>query len=108
MNDVLSGRGGRINAHFGNVQLREMVNQRRDVYLAKSTKKLDKAYIAADIVQHIRTLTPPGRFLKADPDGLWYDIGDERAIRKVGQALREFLPNIREEYPPPNNKNVPT
>ena len=88
-NDVLSGRGGRVNAHSGNVQLRAMVAQHKDGYLSRSTKKLEKAYIAADIVYHIRSLTPPGRFLVADPDGSWYDIGDERAIRKVAQALRE-------------------
>ena len=88
-NDVLSGRGGRVNAHAGNVQLRAMVAQHKDGYLSTSTKKLEKAYIAADIVYHIRSLTPSGRFLIADPDGTWYDIGDERAIRKVAQALRE-------------------
>ncbi|GAX18899.1 hypothetical protein FisN_8Hh117 [Fistulifera solaris] len=88
-NDVISGRGGRINAHVGNVQFREIVAQRRDDYRAHSTKKLEKAHIAAEIVYLIRSMDPPGRFLKEDPDGSWYDIGDEKAIKKVGQALRE-------------------
>ncbi|GAX12019.1 hypothetical protein FisN_8Lh117 [Fistulifera solaris] len=88
-NDVISGRGGRINAHVGNVQFREIVAKRRDDYRAHSTKKLEKAHIAAEIVYFIRSMDPPGRFLKEDPDGSWYDIGDEKAIKKVGQALRE-------------------
>ena len=43
-NDVLSGRGGRINAHPGNIQFREFVQLRKKDYLAKSTKKLEKAH----------------------------------------------------------------
>ena len=94
-NDVLSGRGGRINAHKGNVQFRELVISRKKEYLAKTTKKLAKAHIAADIVHYIRDLNPSGRFLKEDADGAWYDIGDAKAIKKVGQALREDAPDIR-------------
>lgn len=89
INDVLSGRGGRINAHSGNVQFREIVAQRKTDYLAKDTKKLQKAHIAAEIVDNIRNMEPSGRFLKEDPDGSWWDIGDAKAIKKVGQALRE-------------------
>lgn len=88
-NDVLAGRGGRINSHVGNIQFREIVLQRKEDYRAHSTRKLEKAHIAAEIVYLIRSLDPPGRFLKEDPDGAWYDIGDEKAIKKVGQALRE-------------------
>jgi len=97
-NDVLSGRGGRINAHVGNVQFREMVNQRKSEYLNVSTKKLEKAHIAATIVREVRGMVPSGRFLKQDSDtGMWYDIGDTKAIKKVGQALREDAPDIRQE-----------
>lgn len=95
-NDVLCGRGGRINAHEGNVQFREIVVANKKEYLAKSTKKLEKAHIAARVVEYIRTLNPPGRFLKEDADtGMWFDIGDAKAIKKAGQALREDAPDIR-------------
>jgi hypothetical protein len=96
VNDVLSGRGGRINAHVGNVQFREIVAERKKDYLAKETKKLEKAHIAADIVYFIRRMDPPGRFLKEDSNGAWWDIGDQKAIKKVGQALREDAPEIRD------------
>ena len=66
-------------------------------YIAKSTKKFEKAHIAASIVQQIRSMNPPGYFLKEDPDGSWFDIGDHKAIKKVGQALREDAPEVREE-----------
>lgn len=97
-NDVLCGRGGRINAHEGNVQFRDIVMANKKEYLAKTTKKLEKAHIAARVVEFIRTLDPPGRFLKEDADtGLWYDVGDAKAIKKAGQALREDAPDIRGE-----------
>mmetsp|Transcript_10427 Transcript_10427/g.14736 ORF Transcript_10427/g.14736 Transcript_10427/m.14736 type:complete len:593 (-) Transcript_10427:68-1846(-) len=96
-NDVLSGRGGRINAHDGNIRFREICQEHKKEYLAPTTKKLEKAHIAASIVDNIRAMDPPGRFLKEDPDGTWWDIGDFKAIKKVGQALREDAPEIRTE-----------
>jgi len=88
--DVLCGRGGRINSHVGNRQFREVILSRKKEYLAKTTKKLEKAHIAAAIVNDIRSMQPPGRFLKEDvKSGMWYDIGDAKAFKKTGQALRE-------------------
>jgi hypothetical protein len=93
--DVLCGRGGRVNTHPGNVTLRELVSLRQLEYLSETTKKLEKAYIAAEIVATIRAQFG-GRFLRQNPeDQYWYEIGDERAIRKVLQALREHGPQIR-------------
>jgi len=95
-NDVLCGRGGRINSHAGNVQFRDIIHSKKKEYLAPSTKKLEKAHIAAGIVNDIRTMDPPGRFLKEDRGtGMWFDIGDAKAIKKTGQALREDAPDIR-------------
>jgi hypothetical protein len=101
INDVLLGRGGRINKHQGNIQLRNIVASRQQEYLASTTQKLDKAYIAADIVSTIRlSNNPPGRFLEKNAlDHSWYEVGDERAIRKVLQALREHAPEIRSNNP---------
>eukprot|EP00804_Cyclotella_cryptica_P020644 CCRYP_003469-RA/>CCRYP_003469-RA protein AED:0.30 eAED:0.30 QI:462/1/1/1/0/0.5/2/451/775 len=97
-NDVLSGRGGRINSHPGNVRFREMVDSLKREYLDPRTKKIEKARIAARLVTAIRRSDPPGRFLKEDPHtGLWIEIGDERAWKKAGQALRESAPEIRAE-----------
>lgn len=97
-NDVLCGRGGRINSHAGNIKFRDVINARKKEYLAPTTKKLEKAHIAAAIVNDIRGMDPPGRFLKEERDtGMWYDIGDAKAIKKTGQALREDAPDIRSE-----------
>ena len=100
-NDVLSGRGSRISAHQGNVQFREMVLQRRNQYLASATTKLEKAHIAADIVRTIRSMNPPGRFLRQDKNEAWYDIGDRIAIKKAGQALRGDICEIQKQSETP-------
>jgi len=54
--------------------------------------------VAGEIVDKIRGLDPPGRFLKKDRDsGYWLDIGDNRAKEKTSQALREGAPLIRQK-----------
>jgi len=115
-NDVLNGRGGRINSHRGNVQFRQLVNRYKHTYLA--SKKLDKVKIANKIVQYVRSMNPPGRFLMEDPaSGDWIEIGDDKARKKAGQAMREKSDETRKEmkqrrasgaflaqhHPPPTN-----
>lgn len=92
--DVLSGRGGRIAQHPGNVYFRQLVRQYKPTYLSKQTKKLDKAKISATIVKTIRDMG--GKFLKeAEHDTeegtsiVWIEIGDVCARKKTGQAMRE-------------------
>ncbi len=66
----------------------------KDKYL--KAKKKEKPNVAGEIVDKIRSLDPPGRFLKKDRDsGYWLDIGDNRAKEKTSQALREGAPLIR-------------
>jgi len=97
-NDVLSGRGGRINSHAGNIKFRNLVDFHKHSYLAKTTKKLDKVKIADAIVKQIRNMHPSGRFLKEDADfSCWKEIGDEKARKKAGQAMREKAPETRRE-----------
>lgn len=98
VNDVLSGRGGRINSHPGNVHFRLLVNQHKHVYLSKQTKKLEKVKVADKIVQAIRNMVPAGRFLKEDPaTQQWIEIGDKKARKKAGQAMRENAEETRKE-----------
>ena len=74
-----------MNRHTGNKRYRALVESMKTAYLSPTTRKLEKAHIAASVVNSIRQLDPPGRFLKEDPkcSGIWYEIGDKAAIRKV-------------------------
>lgn len=117
-NDVLCGRGGRIAQHAGNLYFRDLVRKHRSTYLSRDTRKSHKAKIASKIVQTIRNLDPPGRFLKEQPkaestdksddstscedDGLfsgmtWLEVGDEKARKKAGQAMREKIDEGKKE-----------
>lgn len=97
--DVLSGRGGGINGHVGNVQFREWVRVRKNDYnLAQS--KVAKAQVAKEVIALVLNQNPPGRFLSKDPSsvgsqGWWIELDEEKIMAKTSQALREGAPQIR-------------
>lgn len=50
------------------------------------------------IVDEVKSLNPPGRFLKQDMSTkMWYDIGEKKSMDKTRQALREGAPEIMKE-----------
>ena len=54
--------------------------------------------ISRSIVEAVRSLNPPGRFLDKDPStGLWSDIGHKRAVEKTSQALRDGAATLRKQ-----------
>ncbi len=88
INDVLCGRGGKINAYSGNVQFRKLVKLHKKAYLM--VKKHEKVEIAQMVVNTIQSMDPPGRFLKEHEDSKsWVEIPNERVLKKTKQALRE-------------------
>jgi len=96
INDILCGRGGGSQNHSGNDYYRRMISFSKYRYL--SSNKREKREIALELVSRIYTLDPPGRFLeKNESDTRYNDIGEERAVVKVSQALREGAPDIRKK-----------
>jgi len=88
-NDVLCGRGGSAYHHVGNKLFREMIGENKEEYLSAKTNS-QKQSVAMKIIQQIRNLNPPGRFIRQDKHNMqWYDIGDKDARRKVSQAIRD-------------------
>lgn len=87
-NDVLCGRGGLTNHHPGNVFFRQLVRIKQESYLLAS--KREKAGVAKEIVDVVRELNPPGRFLKKDPKNpnMWIEIGDRKAREKTSQVSK--------------------
>jgi len=97
--DVLSGRGGSINSHSGNIRFREWVRVRKNDYNLAPTKA-EKARVAQEVIDLVRGQEPSGRFLQKDPThvgmgGWWVEIDEERVMAKTSQALREGAPQIR-------------
>jgi hypothetical protein len=105
--DVLSGRGGNVNQHFGNIYFREVVKGRKVEY--NIARKERKAEICREVVSHVAE--KGGTFLVKENDsslGFWIEQSDERTMAKVSQALREGAPKIREVMGSPgaNKKNA--
>mmetsp|Transcript_42537 Transcript_42537/g.102509 ORF Transcript_42537/g.102509 Transcript_42537/m.102509 type:complete len:516 (+) Transcript_42537:2110-3657(+) len=88
-NDVLMGRGGKNNQWTGNEKLREIARTRAAEYAVAS--KRAKSQISRELVEDIRLLSPPGRFLKKCPNSKWEDVGDEIAREKTSQVLRDAI-----------------
>jgi hypothetical protein len=89
-NDVLSGRGSQVNNHEGNIQFRAIVSEWKPAYNAANVANLEKTHICAEIVARIRAMDPPGRFLQFNErKRAWLEIGDIKARKKAGQALRQ-------------------
>lgn len=88
--DVLLGRGGLTNTNPGNIKFRSLVGKHRMAYC--TAPKGDKGALARFLCNFIRA--NKGRFLRKNDKeeaslGNWYEVGDDKAVMKCGQALRE-------------------
>ena len=111
--DILCGRGAFVNGHIGNQRLRTLAQERKAAFDAGNYT--EKRSLANEIVSILKALDPPGRFLKKasknpddedeDPDGApnkkkddeaptaeseWVELGDEKAIHKACQVMRDI------------------
>lgn len=104
--DVLSGRGVNIASHPGNERFRSLVNKRYDPNYCTSFSTIEKRALASEIVSHIKSLDPPGRFLKRGGrstssrglQGPWEELSPGDCIRKASQALRDCNRSDRSGY----------
>jgi len=88
-NDVMLGRGACTNNHPGNKHFRNVVKKHLGDYLA-AKNNYEKYLTTMDILTNIRSLKPPGRFILQDKKTkLWNEVGDDKARRKINEALRE-------------------
>ena len=88
-NDVLaSGRGNRAKKHPGNLRYHSWISELRDDYA--KCDKCDKPRYAKAIVTQVKSLNPPGRFLKLNEEtGLWSELEIRKVLIKIRQSLRE-------------------
>jgi hypothetical protein len=113
--DILCGRGAFVNGHIGNARLRDLAHARKTQF--DSGNYTEKRTLAMEVVTIIRSLDPPGRFLKRvdpskasatpanikptedknqpdEPDRTleagWEELSDEKAIHKACQVMRDI------------------
>ena len=104
--DVINGRGVNVAQHPGNQRFRALVKSHADQAYCTEYSALAKKAVAESIVQHIRNLNPPGRFLKRPTrkttaligEGVWEEMTDKDALKKTTQALRDCNRNDRTGY----------
>ena len=95
--DVLSGRGVNIAQHLGNERFRTLITSYTDEQYCAKYSVNEKKAAAKQIILHIQSLNPPGRFLKREGkggvsrglSGPWEELSDKDAIKKTCQALRD-------------------
>lgn len=104
--DVLSGRGVNIAHHAGNERFRTLITTYHDENYCSSYSASEKRAVAAEIIMHIHSLDPPGRFLKRAGKGQvsrglsgpWQVLTDKEACKKTCQALRDCNRSDRSGY----------
>ena len=106
VHDVLSGRGVNIALHPGNERFRSLVTTRADPSYCTSYSASEKRAVAEEIIKHIKSLDPPGRFLRREGrghkfrglNGPWEELSDRESIKKTCQALRDCNRQDRAGY----------
>ena len=90
-NDVLCGRGKRVENWAGNCKYRDLIKKYRSEYLSAKPKCASKSHIAQMINSIVENSLPPGRFLKKSEteEDEWCEISTYAAREKTCQALRE-------------------
>mmetsp|Transcript_10306 Transcript_10306/g.30182 ORF Transcript_10306/g.30182 Transcript_10306/m.30182 type:complete len:430 (-) Transcript_10306:424-1713(-) len=95
--DVLSGRGVNIAQHPGNERFRSLINTMYNEKYCSDFTTEEKKALALKIIKHIKSLDPPGRFLKRDGvsqssrglEGPWEELTEKECLKKATQALRD-------------------
>ncbi|KAL9182334.1 hypothetical protein ACHAXT_012986 [Thalassiosira profunda] len=73
--------------HPGNVAFRQMVDAHSAAYASAAPGK-ERNALSLLLVKEWRDQVPPGRFLQQNADtGLWDDIGNEKATKKISTRL---------------------
>ncbi|EJK65884.1 hypothetical protein THAOC_13214, partial [Thalassiosira oceanica] len=83
--DVLRGRGEVMNKHPGNVRFRREIEKVKSLYQTSSHKVKNR--LSWKILSKVGDYG--GRFLEKDDKGNWLETNQNRARKKVAQALRE-------------------
>jgi hypothetical protein len=85
--DVLLGRGNGIASFTGNQNFRKIIWRFRESY--KKAERNGKHSVAREVIEAVRELNPPGRFIERLDEEAYVIVSEQRALEKTCQALRE-------------------
>lgn len=86
--DVLNGRDKYAQYHLGNIFFRDII--KKDLAAYGICKRKEKKIFCEKVYHKIIFRYPPGRFLTWNTnENIWIPISKDKALRKIGQALRD-------------------
>lgn len=89
--DVVCGRGKAYREWPGNESFRKLIEDRLEDY-SNAKGRYEKGIIIREIVDQVRAQSSQGGgFVKQDPTGRWYEVGDFLAREKTSQHFRDCL-----------------
>lgn len=89
--DVVCGRGKAYREWPGNESFRKLIEDRLEDY-SSAKGRYEKGIIIREIVDQVRAQSSQGGgFVKQDPTGRWYEVGDFLAREKTSQHFRDCL-----------------
>lgn len=80
--------------HPGNERFRALIQARHDTSYCQNYTAEEKKAVADEIIRHIQSLVPSGRFLKRPGrakglEGPWSEMTEKETMKKTCQALRD-------------------
>lgn len=95
-NEIMIGRGRRIQQHAGNLKLQSLVQLKAKAY-SQNSDKTHKSFIISEIGMAIKQGSQYGGFVKKDTkSGLWYVVSESCIRSTIAQTFRDTLsPNYR-------------
>ena len=78
---------GYSNEHTGKGLVRMLARKQCQHYRLCSKK--EKSNMSRELVKAIQEMDPPGRFLKKNGEGVWEEVGVEKSLQTISQALRD-------------------
>ncbi len=104
-NDVVCGKGKTTSSLVGNQRYKVWINLHKDAF-AKALHEDEKKKIARSIVNAVSSSVPAGRFLSLDiHSGLWFDVGNERAVGIIMETLYAECGMMNRQGPPKGRRN---
>ena len=103
--DIICGRGKKSQKNGGNRRFHDAIAAHKERY-QQAERKSVKTQISLDILRHLQTSSPAGRFIKKE-GGKWIELEDSSVREKIGQALREMIYRRRVHGRPRLDKPTP-
>lgn len=96
-NDAVLLAGGSFDSTLnkGTARLLHLVKERRESVTLLSP--FERPVVAVEITNTWRNQDPPGRFLNLGESGLYFDIGDKKAMQRISAALKIRETMVQEE-----------